>query len=155
MAAATVPITGDTGRIKLALSGGAAVSLVQFTSWKINPKAENKSTRAYDDAGGWEKNTEASLKMWDGTLEGSFVQAQYDALFAKLGFRVPAEFVTQTDNVDPDGAGALTGTEYGYKGNIIITGLPISHQVGEIVTVSLEFKGDGVLGYLNAAQAPA
>ena len=61
MAAETGPITGDTGRIKLALAGVAAVSLIQFNSWSLNPKAENKSTRAYDDVSGWERNTEASL----------------------------------------------------------------------------------------------
>lgn len=140
MAASSVPITGDTGRIKLSLSG-AATSLIQFNSWSLNPKAENKSTRAYDDVSGWERNTEATLKMWDGSLEGSFVQSQYDALFAKLGARVAAEFITQRDDA---------AAEYGYEGDIIITGLPIKHAVGEIVTVSVEFKGDGELAVLNA-----
>lgn len=142
MAAENRPITGDTGRIKMALAGAAAASLFQFSAWNLNPKAENKSTRAYDDVSGWERNTEATLKMWDGSAEANFVQSQYDALFAKLGLRVKAEFVTQKD------AG---GVEYGYEGEIIITELPIKHQVGEIVTCSVTFKGDGPLAVLSAA----
>jgi hypothetical protein len=138
MAASTTPITGDTGRIKL-----DATSLVQFFSWSVNPKAEVKTTRAYDDVQGWERSTEATLKMWDGTCEGNFVRSQYDALLADLGRKLPAVFVTETDEVDPDATGPATGTEYGYAGDIIIVSLPIKHQVGEIVTCSLEFKGTG------------
>jgi len=145
MAAATEPITGDTGRI---IVDGAIIA--QFFSWKLNPKAETKSTRAYDDPGGWERNSEATLKMYDGSAEGNYVMAQYDSLFVKLGKKVAVKFVTQRDAVDPDAAGVNVGTEYGYSGDVILVGMPISHQVGEIVTVSLEFKGTGVLALYNA-----
>lgn len=145
MAASTVPITGDTGRITFAGS-----SLVQFFSWKINPKAETKQTRAYDDVQGWERSTEATLKMWDGSAEGNYVMSQYDTLFAQLGKKVAATFITQRDTVDPDTTGPNVGTEYGYSGEIILVGMPISHSVGEIVTVSLEFKGTGPLAVFSA-----
>lgn len=150
MAASLVPITGDTGRLVI-----DDATVAQFFSWKLNPKAETKSTRAYDDVQGWERSTEATLKMYDGSAEGNYVRAAYDALFAKLGLKLEAKFVTQRDTTDPDAAGPQTGTEYGYEGEIILTGMPISHAVGEIVTVSLEFKGTGPLAIWSAPFTPS
>ena len=130
MPAATAPITGDTGRIKLDDS-----SLVQFNKWSFSAKAETKSTRAYDNLAGWEESTEATLKMWDGSFSGQFVQSQFDTLLAKLGTKVAGEFVTQST-----GAGA---GEFGYGGDIILSDVSIEHQVGEIVTAAVTFKGTG------------
>lgn len=138
MPAATVPITGDTGRIKF-----DDTSLVQFNQFSIEASAETKETVAYDDVQGWALSTEATMKRWNGSASGSFTQDQYTTLLNKLGVYVDGEFITQSSGVG-------TG-EYGYGGQLVIENVSMEHQVGEIVTASITFKGTGPLAPIATA----
>jgi len=118
-------ITGKDGSVAV-----DSDNVTQITSWSISIEADTLEYTNFG-SGGWKENM-GSLKSWSGSIEG-FADTTQNATIA-VGTEVAVTLVE-------GGAGSTT-----YTGNAIVTSKSVDSSTAELVSVSFDFTGSGVLG---------
>ena len=123
-------ITGKDGSVKVGAVDGTPTNVTMITSWSISIEAD---TLEYTNFGsqGWKQNM-GSLKSWSGSIEGFADTEQTNALLV-VGSEVEVVLV--------EGA---TGSKT-YTGNAIVTSKSVDAATADLVTVSFDITGSGVL----------
>lgn len=130
-------LMGKDGTVKI---GANTVGYID--SWNINADAGSAEVTAYGDK---DRQYIYTLKGWSGTLSGTLDMAD-------------AQQLTLADQFDSAHALAVaalrfyttTGVTTYWSGNAYMTGLTVNSAVGDKVSVSINFQGDGNLSYTTA-----
>lgn len=117
-------ITGKDGSVSV-----DAVNVSTVSSWSVSIEADTLEYTSFD-SGGW-KDMMGSLKSWSGSIEG-FADTTQTASIA-VGDEVTLVLVE-------GGSGSKT-----YTGSAIVTSKSVDASTAELVTVSFDFTGSGVL----------
>lgn len=117
-------ITGKDGSVSV-----DAVNVSTVSSWSVSIEADTLEYTSFD-SGGW-KDMMGSLKSWSGSIEG-FADTTQTASIA-VGDEVTLVLVE-------GGSGSKT-----YTGSAIVTSKSVDASTAELVTVSFDFTGSGIL----------
>lgn len=117
-------ITGKDGSVSV-----DAVNVSTVSSWSVSIEADTLEYTSFD-SGGW-KDMMGSLKSWSGSIEG-FADTTQTASIA-VGDEVTLVLVE-------GGTGSKT-----YTGSAIVTSKSVDASTAELVTVSFDFTGSGIL----------
>ena len=117
-------ITGKDGSVSV-----DAVNVSTVSSWSVSIEADTLEYTSFD-SGGW-KDMMGSLKSWSGSIEG-FADTTQTASIA-VGDEVTLVLVEGA-------AGSKT-----YTGSAIVTSKSVDASTAELVTVSFDFTGSGIL----------
>ena len=117
-------ITGKDGSVSV-----DAVNVSTVSSWSVSIEADTLEYTSFD-SGGW-KDMMGSLKSWSGSIEGFADTAQTASIV--VGDEVTLVLVE-------GGTGSKT-----YTGSAIVTSKSVDASTAELVTVSFDFTGSGIL----------
>lgn len=117
-------ITGKDGSVAV-----GADNVTMITSWSISIEADTLEYTNFG-SGGWKENM-GSLKSWSGSIEG-FADTEQEATIA-VGSTVVVTLV--------EGASGSTT----YSGSAIVTSKSVDAATADLVTVSFDITGSGVL----------
>lgn len=117
-------ITGKDGSVSV-----DAVNVSTVSSWSVSIEADTLEYTSFD-SGGW-KDMMGSLKSWSGSIEGFADTTQTASI--TVGDEVTLVLVE-------GGSGSKT-----YTGSAIVTSKSVDASTAELVTVSFDFTGSGIL----------
>jgi Phage major tail protein 2. len=92
------------------------------------------------------KNALPGMASWNGSFEAHFVagNTEQKAFFDNLVAASPGTQLTDVKFI-------LDGTTNAFSGNIYITGISINGSMGDVVSATVNFQGDGALTLSDAA----
>lgn len=130
-------LMGKDGTVKI---GANTVGFID--TWNINADAGSAEVTAYGDK---DRQYIYTLKGWSGTLSGTLDMADAQQL----------TLADQFDSAHTLAVAALrfyttTGVTTYWYGNAYMTGITVNSAVGDKVSVSINFQGDGNLSYTTA-----
>lgn len=127
-------IKGKNGVVRYDADGDGAtagVNLVSVTSWDATLEADTLETTAFGNAG-W-KTFVSSMQSWSGSFEGFMDTSNTTAI--NVGDKVEVSLEMSDDSSTP--------VENIISGSVVITSKTIEVSTAELVTVTVEFQGDG------------
>lgn len=130
-------LMGKDGTVKI---GASAIGYID--GWSINADAGSAEVTAYGDK---DRQYIYTIKGWSGTLSGTLDMADAQQL----------TLADQFDSAHTLAVAALrfyttTGVTTYWYGNAYMTGVTVNSSVGDKVSVSINFTGDGNLSYTTA-----
>ena len=130
-------ITGKDGNVAINTDGSATEptswdNVLQITSWSISIEADTLEFTSFD-SGGWKEN-KGSLLSWSGSIEGFADSVGTNP----LNDIVPGATIW----VQLDEGGTGSGQ---YTGQAVVTAKNVESSTAELVSVSLDVTGTGVL----------
>jgi hypothetical protein len=127
-------IKGKNGVVRVDVDGagaGAGVNLVSVTSWSATLEADTLETTAFGNAG-W-KTFCPSMLSWSGSFEG-FMDTT-NTLSYEVGDKIEVSLEMSDDSSSP--------IENIISGMVVVTSKSIEVSSADLVTVSVDFTGDG------------
>jgi hypothetical protein len=128
-------LMGKDGSIRI-----GATAIGSIDSWTLNPQTNTAEITAYGDK---DRQYAYTIKQWSGTASGTLNMADAQQL----------TLADQFDSAHTLASAALrlytsTGIINYWSGNAYMQGLTVNSSVGDKVSVSFNFTGDGNLSYV-------
>ena len=127
-------IKGKNGVVRVDVDrdgAGSGVNLVSVTSWDATLEADTLETTAFGNAG-W-KTFVSSMQSWSGSFEGFMDTANTAAI--NVGDKVEVSLEMSDDSATP--------VENIISGTVVITSKSIEVSTDQLVTITVDFQGDG------------
>lgn len=127
-------IKGKNGVVRYDADGagaGSGVNLVSVTSWDATLEADTLETTAFGNAG-W-KTFVSSMQSWSGSFEGFMDTSNTTAI--NVGDKVEVSLEMSDDSATP--------VENIISGSVVITSKSIEVSTDQLVTITVDFQGDG------------
>lgn len=127
-------IKGKNGVVRVDVDGteaGSGVNLVSVTSWSATLEADTLETTSFGNAG-WKTYT-PSMLSWSGSFEG-FMDTGNTAAY-EVGDKIEVSLEMKDDSASP--------IENIISGMVVVTSKSIEVSSADLVTVSVDFTGDG------------
>ena len=125
-------IKGKNGVVRVDVDrdgAGVGVNLVSVTSWSATLEADTLETTSFGN-NGW-KTYVSSMQSWSGSFEGYMDSSNTTTI--NVGDKVEVSLEMSDD----------LGTENIISGTVVVTSKSIDVSTAELVTISVDFQGDG------------
>lgn len=130
-------ITGEKAVVKIKTGVGVAAIVKEMNSWELNIKADTVDTTSFDSEG-WAEN-EASLKLWDCSLEGFYNSTD------TTGQKAIMSAMLKHEKIDIELYFDKASETADFTGKVLITDFKTGAKVKDGVSVSYSCTGSGAL----------